>query len=67
MRPSTTPGCLPLVTKLLGELPVLKRIHESFKRVVDMDYQIRGQCSASRQTGGPLRWDGNQKKMRGGQ
>lgn len=39
------PGCLPLVTKLLGELPVPKRIHGSFKRVVDMDYQIRGQCS----------------------
>lgn len=45
MRLLPPPGCLPLVTKLLGELPVPKRIHGSFKRVVDMDYQIRGQCS----------------------
>lgn len=55
------PPAFPLVTKLLGELPTPKRIPQTRG---DMDIQIRGQCS-SRQTGGPLRWDGNQKKMRG--
>jgi hypothetical protein len=67
MRPSTPPGCLPLVTKLLGELPVPKRILGSFKRVADIDYQIRGQCFCFPSDGRPIALGREPKKIEGGQ
>lgn len=66
-----TPVCPPpLVTKLLGELPVPKRIHGSFKRVVDRDgLSDQGSMLLFPSDGRPIALgrDGNQeKKMRRG-